>query len=72
MRSVGDGAGVDLMSDLQPPRSLYIEVRCKQDYGELETDDGELIVLKRNTQHFLPRLQCEPLIKLGVLEYVSS
>ncbi len=27
MRSVGDGAGVDLMTDLHPPKSLYIEVR---------------------------------------------
>ena len=30
MRSVGDGAGIDLMTDTHPPKSLYIEVRCVQ------------------------------------------
>lgn len=30
MRSIGDGAGVDLMSGVVPPKSLYIEVRCLQ------------------------------------------
>jgi GINS complex subunit 1 len=26
MRSIGDGAGLDLMTDLHPPKALYIEV----------------------------------------------
>ena len=30
MRSVGDGVGIDLMTDTHPPKSLYIEVRCVQ------------------------------------------
>jgi hypothetical protein len=30
MRSVGDGAGIDLMTDNHPPKTLYIEVRCVQ------------------------------------------
>lgn len=72
MRSVGDGAGLDLMSDLHPPKSLYVEVRCVQDYGELETDSGDVIVLKKNTQHFLPRSLCEPLIRQGVLKHVTD
>ena len=72
MRSIGDGMGVDLTTDHAPPKSLYIEVRCVQDYGELETDDGSIIVLKRNTQHFLPRSQCEPLIRQGILQHVSG
>ncbi len=72
MRSVGDGAGMDLMSDLHPLKSLYVEVRCVQDYGEMETDEGDVIVLKRDTQHFLPRALCEPLIRQGVLKHVTS
>ena len=72
MRSIGDGVGLDLMSDLHPPKSLYVEVRCAQDYGELETEDGDVIVLKKNTQHFLPRSLCEPLIRQGVLQHVTS
>lgn len=74
MRSIGDGAagGVDLMTDQHPPKSLYVEVRCVQDYGELETDDGEVVVLKKNTQHFLPRSQCEQLIRQGILQHVNT
>ena len=71
MRAVGDGTGINLTIDQAPPKSLYIEVRCMQDYGELETDDGSIIVLKKNTQHFLPRTQCEPLIRQGVLQHIQ-
>jgi len=72
MRSVGDGSGLDLTTDLAAPKSLYLEVRCLRDYGEIETDDGDLITLKKNTQHFLPRALCEPLIRHGVLAHVQS
>lgn len=70
MRAIGDGTGIDLTIDRVPPKSLHIEVRCLQDYGEMETDDGTVIVLKKNTQHFLPRSQCEPLIRQGILQHV--
>ena len=69
MRSVGVG-GVDLMTDQMPPKSLYIEVRCVQDYGQLEMDDGTTILLKKNTQLYLPRTQCEQLIRQGILEHI--
>ncbi len=77
MRSVGGGGGggvegLDLTTDLRPPKSLYVEVRCLEDYGEMETDDGDLVVLRKNTQHYLPRALCEPLIRQGVLEHVKS
>ena len=72
MRSLGDGKGLDLLTDLHPPKSLFIQVRCVQDYGELETDDGDVVLLKRNTQHYLPRALCEPLIRQGVLEHVPT
>ena len=70
MRAVGDGTGMDLTIDQDPPKSLYIDVRCVQDHGELETDDGTVIMLKKNTQHFLPRSQVEPLIRQGILQHV--
>ena len=60
----------DLTIDQDPPKSLLIEVRCVQDHGELETDDGTVIMLKKNTQHFLPRSQVEPLIRQGILQHV--
>nr|ADD24278.1 DNA replication complex GINS protein PSF1 [Lepeophtheirus salmonis] len=72
MASIRGGMGVDLMTDILPPKSLYIEVRCIKDYGEMETEDGEVILLKKNTQHFLPRSQCEQLIRQGILQHVSA
>ena len=70
MRALGDGVGLDLMTDLRPPKSLFIEVRCIQDYGEIETDDGHVVCLKKNSQHFLPRALCEPLIRQGILKHI--
>ncbi|XP_074006836.1 DNA replication complex GINS protein PSF1 isoform X3 [Numenius arquata] len=72
MRSVGGEEGLDLTQDIKPPKSLYIEVRCLRDYGEFEIDDGTTILLKKNSQHFLPRWKCEQLIRQGVLEHILS
>lgn len=68
MRSVGS----DLTTDIAPPKCLYVEVRVLQDHGEIETAEGELVQLKRGTQHHLPRDLCEQLIMQGVLEHVTS
>ncbi|CAG0886911.1 unnamed protein product [Darwinula stevensoni] len=70
MHSIGR-QGLDLTQNLQPPKSLYIEVRCLEDYGEIETDDGDFLVLRKNSTHFLPRGQAEPLIRQGILEHIS-
>ncbi|XP_064914996.1 DNA replication complex GINS protein PSF1 isoform X8 [Columba livia] len=48
------------------------EVRCLRDYGEFEIDDGTTVLLKKNSQHFLPRWKCEQLIRQGVLEHILS
>ncbi|XP_028928247.1 DNA replication complex GINS protein PSF1 isoform X2 [Ornithorhynchus anatinus] len=48
------------------------EVRCLKDYGEFEIDDGTSILLKKNSQHFLPRWKCEQLIRQGILEHILS
>ncbi|XP_002731436.1 DNA replication complex GINS protein PSF1-like [Saccoglossus kowalevskii] len=69
MRRLGD-SGLDLTQDMQPPKSLYIEVRCLVDHGEFETEDGTVILLKKNSQHFLRRSQCEHLIRQGILEHI--
>lgn len=72
MRSIGGYGGLDLTQDLRPPKTLYIEVRCLTDHGEFETQDGNIILLKKNTQHFLLRSECEHLIRQGILEHVVS
>ena len=48
------------------------KVRVLQDHGELETADGELVQLKKGTQHHLPRDLCEQLVMQGVLEHVTD
>lgn len=67
MRSIG---GIDLTQDSRPPKTLYIEVRCLTDQGEFETNDGAVISLKKNSQHYLLRSECEHLIRQGILEHV--
>lgn len=69
MSSVGE-MGVDLLQHTRPPKCLYIEVRVLEDYGDFETEDGQVIVLAKNSTHFLERSHCEKLIRQGVLEHV--
>jgi len=64
--------GTDITTDLSPPRSLYVDVRVIQDYGELELPDGEVVQLKAGTQYHLPRESCEQLINQGILQHVQS
>lgn len=64
-------SGLDLTQYTKPPKSLHIEVRCLQDYGEFETDDGVIVHLKKNSQHYLMRSQCDHLIKQGILEHIQ-
>lgn len=70
MHSIGR-EGLDLTQYTTPPKSLYVEVRCLQDYGEMETEDGAVVQLTTGTRHHLLRSQCEQLIRQGVLEHVS-
>ena len=70
MRSIGDN-GQDLTLHTEPPKDLYIFVRALQDYGEFEMEDGLTVSLKKNSQHYLLRSQCEHLIKQGILEQVQ-
>jgi len=62
---------LDLTQNLKPPKNLYIQVKCLTDFGEFETEDGDVVVLKKNSLHLLPRVQCELLIAQGVLEHVT-
>ncbi|XP_003739250.1 DNA replication complex GINS protein PSF1 [Galendromus occidentalis] len=71
MSSIGE-TGVDLLQHSKPPKSLYVEVRVLEDYGDFETEDGQVVVLAKNSTHFLERSQCEKLIRQGVLEHVVT
>ncbi|ELU00601.1 hypothetical protein CAPTEDRAFT_196861 [Capitella teleta] len=72
MRSLGNQGGVDLTLDVRPPKTLHIQVRCLEDHGEFETQDGNIILLKKNSQHFLLRSECEHLIRQGILEHIIT
>ncbi|XP_062502269.1 DNA replication complex GINS protein PSF1-like [Corticium candelabrum] len=72
MRSVGGGVGLDITQDTKPPKSLYVQVRCMVDYGEFETEDGTVVLLKKNSQHYVRRSHCEHLIRQGILEHILS
>lgn len=69
MRSIGDN-GLNLALDLKPPKSTFIDVRCVVDYGRHELSDGSVLLLKKNSQHYLPRFECEQLIRQGIFEHI--
>lgn len=56
------------MTEMHPPKAIFIQVRVLEDYGEFETSDGILVILQKNSVHSLPRNDCEMLIKQGILE----
>jgi GINS complex subunit 1 len=62
--------GVNLSADIKPPKSLYIEVKCLTDHGKLELENGEVIHLQKNSIHYLPRVECEQLIRQGILGHI--
>ncbi|XP_017756263.1 PREDICTED: DNA replication complex GINS protein PSF1-like [Eufriesea mexicana] len=72
MRSLGDDHGFNLTANILPPKTPYVEVKCVVDFGKLELEDGQIILLKKNTYHLLPRTICEPLIRQGILEHNST
>jgi len=70
MKTIGETGGLDLTQDMKPPKTLYVLVRCIMDHGEFETQDGNIILLKKNSQHYLLRSECEHLIRQGILEHL--
>lgn len=63
--------GVQLTADMTPPKDLYVEARVLRDFGEISTDMG-VVKLEKHNQIFLPRRDCELLIRQGVLELTSD
>uniref|UniRef100_A0A1I7XLL5 DNA replication complex GINS protein PSF1 n=1 Tax=Heterorhabditis bacteriophora TaxID=37862 RepID=A0A1I7XLL5_HETBA len=63
--------GVNLMLNAHPPKKLFVQVRVLENYGEFETSDGNLVMLRVNSIHSLPRQDCEMLIRQGILEIAN-
>merc|ERR1712131_483990 len=62
--------GIDITQNLTPPKSLYAEVICQEDAGDLDLESGERIVLEKNMRYFLPRSAIEHLVRQGLLQEV--
>lgn len=71
MNSLNDGNGLDLTLYITPPKKLYIQVKCVRDYGQFDLEDGQPVMLKKDSIHYLPLNQCEKLIHQGILEQTS-
>lgn len=63
---------LNLMTNVKPAKSLFVQVHAVEDYGEFEISDGTVVVLKKNSLHSLPRQDCEMLLKQGVLEFANK
>ena len=59
--------GVDVTSDLTPPKELHVQVRVLKDCGEIMTETGA-ITLALGTTHSLRRRDVELLVRQGYLE----
>ncbi|KAF9430736.1 DNA replication protein psf1 [Podila epigama] len=63
---------VDLALDmLFPPKEIFITVRVIKDCGDIVTDSGATLSLKRNSEHFVKRSDVERLITQGYLIHVA-
>ncbi|XP_055333504.1 DNA replication complex GINS protein PSF1-like [Paramacrobiotus metropolitanus] len=67
-----DNSGLNLPAHQKPPQDLYIHVRVLKDFGEYQLEDGSCIQLTKNTRHVLPLMECEDLIRQGILEHVVN
>lgn len=47
------------------------QVRCLKDHGEYEMEEGDVVVLKKNTTHYLPMKSCQHLIRDGILQQLE-
>jgi GINS complex subunit 1 len=62
--------GINLTTDIKPPKSLFIEVKCLTNHGKLELESGEVVHLTKDNILYLPRAECEQLIRQGILEHI--
>ncbi|CAG5104748.1 Oidioi.mRNA.OKI2018_I69.chr1.g1502.t1.cds [Oikopleura dioica] len=68
MRGSGD---LDFTQIQTPPKSLYVEVTCVEDVGDVELENGDRITLEKNSRYFLPRANVEPLVRQGLLKEIQ-
>lgn len=60
---------LDLLGDLAPPTSIFIDVRVLRDGGEVQTEYGSFNLIK-DSQFYVRRNDVERLIQQGYLEEI--
>lgn len=63
--------GVELLTNMQPPKDLFVEVRALKDLGEIVLESGHAVVLNKNTTHYVRRSDVELLIKQDSLVQID-
>jgi GINS complex subunit 1 len=71
LTSYNEAIDLDLTSDLEPPRDLFVEIRVLISCGELVTESGP-VSLDQGSTHYLRRSDVEHLIRLGHVEMFHS
>ncbi|GJJ73227.1 GINS complex subunit 1 [Entomortierella parvispora] len=61
--------GLGLM--ISPPKEVFITVRVLKDCGDIVTESGSTLSLKKNSEHFVKRGDVERLINQGYLLHVA-
>ncbi|XP_015793180.1 DNA replication complex GINS protein PSF1 [Tetranychus urticae] len=72
MGRLNEGRGFDLTLNRTAPKRIFIQVRCLQDHGDHELEDGTTVCLQKDNLYYLPFSQCEKLIHQGIIEQVSD
>lgn len=62
-------ADIDLSGDLEPPKSIFIDVRVLKDGGEVQTEYGVFNLIK-DSQFYVRKSDVDRLIQQGFLEEI--
>ena len=65
-----DNVGLDLTSDIIPPKDLFIQVRVLENCGKIMTENGT-VSLDKGSLHFLRRADVESFVREGKVEQVA-
>eukprot|EP00741_Cyanophora_paradoxa_P020098 tig00021234_g19399.t1 len=62
-----EAVGIDVLTDLEPPKDLLVEVRVVKSAGEVATECGS-VKLEQGSQLYLRRGDAQQLIQQGLVE----
>lgn len=62
---------MDLTSDKDPPKDVYVSVRVNEECGELVLPESGMVSLNKDTVHLLRRTEAATMIRQGLLEHIE-